>query len=71
LWIVDEAERRGPFMNWIELNAVLKKLREEKAVLDLYEAEKAGAARKLWLRRIWSRYARLRRARERKEVVKI
>jgi hypothetical protein len=64
---------------WQALNRLLKHTHNEKVLLRIYaqqralppEAWEGGATqRDRWLRRIWSRYARLRARRERKEVAR-
>ena len=56
-------------MNWRELNKNLNMLREDE-VLALLEAERQGAKRVTFLERLHQRYAMLRAARERVELLK-
>jgi SpoU rRNA methylase family enzyme len=56
-------------MNWRELNKKLNMLREDE-VLALLEAERQGAKRVTFLERLHQRYAMLRAARERVELLK-
>lgn len=55
-------------MNWTELNDKLRKTQTEAEAQALFEAERRGLKRRRWLKRIHSRYARLRSRRERKEL---
>ena len=63
---------------WLQLNRVLKNTASDKVVLRIFEQQrtlptdswKAKEQRERWLARIWSRYARLRARRERKEIVR-
>lgn len=62
---------------WLALNRLLKHTTNERLALRIFEQQKAlpvtrwesAEQRDRWLRRIWSRYARLRARRERKELV--
>lgn len=56
-------------LTWVELNTKLRSrhLTMEQA-LEMFESEKAGANRKRWLKRIWSKYRALRTRREKKEM---
>jgi hypothetical protein len=56
-------------MNWRELNKKLNMLTESE-VLALLEAERQGAKRVTFLERLHQRYAMLRAARERVELLK-
>lgn len=54
---------------WTKLNDLLREARKEEEVLRMFETEKARLEpNKRWLTRIWQRYIRLRRNRERKEM---
>ncbi len=53
---------------WTQLNRVLLSTPSEKVVLRIFEQQKKAGASERWLGRIWSRYARLRARRERKEL---
>lgn len=53
--------------NWIALNRFVKDATEEECK-ELLELEQSGAARKLFLKRIYSRYNRVRAERERIEL---
>lgn len=53
---------------WLELNRVLRNTSNEKVVLRMFEQQKRIGASERWLSRIWSRYARLRARRERREM---
>ena len=55
-------------MNWIELNARLSSLSEDE-VKSLLAQEREGARRKVFLERLHQRYAALRSARERAEIM--
>jgi len=56
---------------WVQLNETLRKTTDEKAVLQLFEEEKARKPRRpQFLKRIWARYSKLRARRERKTLVK-
>lgn len=54
-------------ITWAELNSQLRKLKTEAQVQALFDKEKRGEGRPRWLKRIYSRYSKLRRRRERKE----
>jgi hypothetical protein len=56
-------------LTWAELNALLRTLRDEKDAKALYDAQKAGGANARWQRRIWGRFAQLRKERERREFL--
>ncbi len=53
---------------WMQLNRVLANTSSEKVVLRIFEQQKSAGASERWLGRIWSRYARLRARRERREL---
>jgi len=53
---------------WAKLNKALRKTKREDEVRAMLEAEQKGGKRNRWIRRIYSRYSRLRRKREKKEV---
>jgi hypothetical protein len=55
-------------MNWRDLNKKLNLLTEQQ-VLDLLNAERAGARRVTFLERLHQRYTALRTARERIELL--
>jgi len=53
---------------WLRLNRTLRGMSNERVVLRLFEQQKKAGASERWLGRIWSRYARLRARRERREL---
>ena len=57
-------------ITWAELNTALRKMNKEADVMALLKAERKNSKRARWLRRIYARYSRLRRKRERREVVR-
>lgn len=56
---------------WAELNKLLRILKTEASVLAVFEAEKKGRNRARWLKRIHSRYRRLRTQREKRELARL
>ena len=55
-------------LNWRDLNETLPQLTEPQ-VLEMLEAEKAGARRQTTLIRLHQRYSALRTQRERKDIM--
>ena len=59
-----------PTYTWEQLNRLLRCVSSEKVALRIFRQQKAAGASERWLKRIWSRYARLRSKRERRELVR-
>jgi hypothetical protein len=57
-------------LTWTALNNALRGLTRERDVLALFRAQRAAGANNVWLRRIWGRYNKLRKARELEEMVR-
>jgi hypothetical protein len=57
-------------VTWRELNKLLRRTNKESVVLEMIASERAGFGRVRWIHRMYERYSRLRRKRERKEVVR-
>lgn len=63
-------KKAEPVLTWTQLNDELRKANEERC-LELLEAEKEGRHRKQFLLRIQSRRNKLRRQRERAQLLKV
>ena len=58
-------------VTWIQLNDALRKMTREDQVLQMYHSyQKSSWPNPRWIRRIWGRYAQLRKRREKKELLR-
>jgi hypothetical protein len=56
-------------LKWATLNAYLRESTDEEVILAMYEIERSGEKRFRFVDRLYSRYSKLRRDRERREAL--